>query len=407
MKEFKTGAFRKWAAVCVGIAVMAGPSAGYATDTIRLGAPIPATGPFSSDGQAMERGIRLAVEDINAEGGLLGAEIEVQVFDIGDLTPDKLQAAAANLIDRNASHVLINGYGGMGPDIPAFCPFQVPYIHNNATSNVVELRDRLKCGNIFMGSDTDYNYGRNSIEQMLAMGHDFPTERIALINGPFDWELNAVRGAKDAAVEKGWQVVLEEEVPYDTKQWRGLLSKLRAAEPSIIYLELLDPASVKTFIDQFNEKPIDTALVYVGYTASVPAFREVVQAGGADGVLGMTLSAHRDDERGRAFATRWREEYGEEPPLSIAAQIYDEVRLWVAAVEKAGSVEDHDGIAAALRAIEFEGIVGTFRFNDQQFIDLGDDTLPAHLIQAQASKQVQIMIGTEKTAEFQRPAWMQ
>ncbi|MGF1476540.1 MAG: ABC transporter substrate-binding protein [Geminicoccaceae bacterium] len=381
-------------------------AASLSAETLYLGAPIPATGPFSSDGEAMEKGIKLAVEDINADGGLLGTEIEVLVFDIGDLTPDKLQAAAANLVERNESAVLINGYGGMGPDIPAFCPYDVPYIHNDATSNVVELRDRLNCGNIFMGSDTDYNYGRYSVRQVLEMGHDFASDKIALINGPFDWELNAVRGAKDEAEEKGWQVVLEEEVPYDTKQWRGLLSKLRDAGPSLIYLELLDPASVKTFIDQFNEDPVPGALVYVGYTASVPAFRAVVEAGAANGVLGMTLSSHRDDEKGQAFVERWREAYGEEPPLSIAAQIYDEVQLWAAAVREVGDVNDHQGIADVLRTITYEGITGTFVFNEQQYIDLGDDTLPPHLIQAQDGKQVQVMIGSEQITPFKRPNWL-
>ena len=54
------------------------------------------------------------------------------------MTPDKLQAAATDLIERKKVHVLINGYGGMGPDIPAFCPYPIPYINNDATSNVVE-----------------------------------------------------------------------------------------------------------------------------------------------------------------------------------------------------------------------------------------------------------------------------
>ena len=74
------------------------------------------------------KAINLAVNEINADGGLLGNQIEVVTFDIGDLTPDKLAAAAANLIERGGVSALINGYGGMGPDIPAFCPYGIPYI---------------------------------------------------------------------------------------------------------------------------------------------------------------------------------------------------------------------------------------------------------------------------------------
>ena len=111
-----------------------------AAEPIVVGAPIPITGPFASDGIAMQMGLDLAVEEINANGGLLGRPLALNVFDIGDLTPDKLEAAGTNLVSRNGAQVLINGYGGMGPDIPAFCAYPVAYINNNATSNVVPLR---------------------------------------------------------------------------------------------------------------------------------------------------------------------------------------------------------------------------------------------------------------------------
>ena len=62
-------------------------------ESIRVGAPIPVTGPYSSDGVAMEKGLQLAIEELNRNGGLLGKQLELFVFDIGDLTPDKLQAS--------------------------------------------------------------------------------------------------------------------------------------------------------------------------------------------------------------------------------------------------------------------------------------------------------------------------
>ena len=69
-------------------------------EPIKLGAPIPITGPFASDGFVMEKAEKLAIAEINAQGGLLGRQIEMIVFDIGDLTPDKLQAAALNLVEK-------------------------------------------------------------------------------------------------------------------------------------------------------------------------------------------------------------------------------------------------------------------------------------------------------------------
>jgi len=376
-------------------------------DTIKVGAPIPLTGPYASDGGVMDKAERLAIDEINAGGGLLGMQIEYTMFDIGDLTPDKLQAAATDLIERKNVNVLINGYGGMGPDIPAFCPYAQPYIHNDATSNVIELAQQMGCKNIFMMLDVDVNYGRITFDQLNSMGYDYPNKKLAIIAGPYDWEINTTKGAQEAAEKAGWDVVINEQVPYDTKEWSGILSKIRAAGPSLIYLELLDPASVKTLVDQFHDNPVKGALLYIGYMISVPDFGEVVKAGGADGVLGMAAQARMPDDAGKAFAEKWRQKYNEEPPFSMAAAMYDEVMLWAAAVKQVGSPSDYAAISQALRTITYEGVTGTIKFNEQQFVNSTDDTTPTHLLQVQGSEIKQIMIGSKKVVDFAPPAWLQ
>jgi len=402
-----------------------GPAARYATATlamglvgalwataaqaevIKVGAPIPVTGPYSSDGQVMEKGLKLAIDELNASGGLLGQQLELHVFDIGDLTPDKLLAAATSLVEKEGVATLINGYGGMGPDIPAFCPYQQAYIHNDATSNVVELRNSMNCANIFMGSDYDENYGRITFQQLMALGHEFPSKKIAIVHGPYDWELNSTKGAAEAAQALGWEVVLNEEVPYETTQWSGIISKLRDADPALVYMELLDPAGVATFTDRFRENPPKHALLYLGYTLSVPAYGEIVAQGKADGVLGMTLSAQRDNDKGRAFSEAWRKAFAEEPPFSISAQIYDEMMMWAEAVKKAGSVTDHEAIRKAILETPYEGVTGRIVFNAEQYVPSADDTVPTQLLQVQGKKTVQVMVGTQKAVAFVAPPWLE
>ena len=120
----------------------------------------------------------------------------------------------------------------------------------------------------------------------------------------------------------------------------------------------------------------------------------------------MTLSAQRPDDKGRAFAEKWRQKYNEEPPLSVAAQIYDEVMLWAAAVNKAGSATDYNAIAAALRDNPYDGITGVVKFNDQQYVTSSDETVPTQLLQVQGDGVKQVMIGTKKNVAFQTPPWI-
>ena len=182
----------------VALAALAAPLAAHA-DTIRIGAPIPQTGPFASDGSVMEKAITLAVEDLNKAGGVLGQQVEVSFFDIGDLSPDKLQAAAANLIDRDKADYIVTGYGGFGPDIPAFCPQGVPFIHNDAFTSVVEMMNTMGCKHIFNASDVESAYGKVMFEQLMALGRDFPVKKLAIVHGPYEWEFGSTKAMAAAA----------------------------------------------------------------------------------------------------------------------------------------------------------------------------------------------------------------
>lgn len=373
--------------------------------TVEIGAPIPITGPYAIDGQIMRKAIELAVDQLNAGGGLNGSTLAVRAFDIGDLTPDKLQAAASELIDRQGVAVLINGYGGMGPDIPAFCNRAQPYLNNNATTAVVELSSRLGCNNIFMATDVERSFGRATFEQISSLGLDFGEKRIAVLYGPYDWEVGFTDSVSEVAKADGWSVVLTEEIPYGTTQWGSMVQKLRLQRPDLIVFESLDPASISTFLDQFRKAPINNAIVYAGYSLSTPALAEMVATGSLDGVLGMSLSAQRPNEIGQDFSAAWEAKFSEQPPLSIAAQVYDEVMLWADAATRAGDATDFDLVREELMRSNFAGVTGTLAFTDQYYVPVGDDTQPSQLLQAAGGKVVPLRIGTQKTAEFTKPAW--
>lgn len=398
---------RRMATGLLGASLLAGGLAttAVAQDSILVGAPIPLTGYFAADGETMEQAIRLSVEEINENGGLLGQPLEVVTFDIGDLTPDKLIAAAANLIEREGVSVLINGYGGMGPDIPAFCPYGIPYIHNDAVSSVIDLAERMDCGAIFNASDIDYNLGKIVFEQIVGSGHDFERQSLAIVHGDFEWDIRIAEGMREAAEEAGWDVVFIEEVPYDTVEWTGIQSQIRDANPSLIHLEALEPAVATTFISQFQTQPIEDALLSVGYIGATPGLDEVIQQGGAEGVLSFTLNAHLENTTGDAFVEKWQAAYGAQPPVSLAAAIYDMVNMWAQAVEAVGDPDDYAAVADTIRELNFEGIAGRYTFNERNYIDSGDDTQPAQLLQVQNNERVRVMVGTERVGDIQAPSW--
>ena len=271
------GTFALGLAMLAGSAWLSTPAT--AAETIKIGAPVPLTGPFASDGGVMEKAIKLAVTDLNKAGGVLGKQVELLVFDIGDLTPDKLQAAAANLIDRQKADFIVTGYGGFGPDIPAFCPQGVPFVHNDAFTSVVAMMNDMKCTSIFNASDVESAYGKIMFDQIMQLGHSFPSKRLAIVHGPYEWESGSTKAMAEAAKAQGWEIVVNEEVPYESVQWPGILSKIRSSNPSLVHVEILDTGLTNTFLQQYRDNPVKGALVNAGYAASIPAFGEVITKG--------------------------------------------------------------------------------------------------------------------------------
>lgn len=380
-------------------------TAAFAADPIKIGAPIPQTGPFASDGGVMEKAITLAVEDLNKAGGVLGRPVEVSFFDIGDLSPDKLQASAANLIDRNKSDFIVTGYGGFGPDIPAFCPQGVPFIHNDAFTSVVQMMNDMGCKHIFNASDVEAAYGKVMFEQLTALGRDFPVKKLAIVHGPYEWESGFTKAMADAATAAGWEVVLNEEVPYESVQWQGIVSKIRDAQPSLVHIEVLDASLTYTFLQQYFSNPVKGALVNAGYAASIPAFGEVIAQGNVEGVIGMTLSAQLPGPEADAFVKNWQARFNELPPYSLAAQLYDEVNMWAEAVKQAGDPSDHAKVVEAIQNMSFKGLTGTLKFDETRKIPTSDDTQPAFFLQVQGGQLKPVMIGTKKVGEFIEPAF--
>ena len=77
--------------------------------SIKIGSASPTSGPYSGDGQEMTRGQELAIEDINAKGGVLGRQLELVVADTEDLAPEKMVNAARRLTNEGVA-ATFSGY---------------------------------------------------------------------------------------------------------------------------------------------------------------------------------------------------------------------------------------------------------------------------------------------------------
>lgn len=80
-------------------------TAGSAADVIKIGVQAPITGKYANEGQSIDNGVRLVVEQINAKGGVLGKKIEVVSCD-DEGTAQKAAICARKLVNEDVLAVI-------------------------------------------------------------------------------------------------------------------------------------------------------------------------------------------------------------------------------------------------------------------------------------------------------------
>jgi len=377
---------------------------------IKIGAPDALTGGYAADGILMLNGTIMAAEEINAQGGLLGRQLEVVPFDVEDMMAEKVMAAAEKLIGLDKVDVVLTSCNAAGPDVEAFGNYDVPYLHYNATSASVDLylADPDTRFNVFMVGDVGGPYGAMDFDVNQQIPYQYPNKKLAVIKADYEWDIEYANGFRDRAIENGWEIVMDEVVPYGTSEWGSLLVSLKQANPSLIVASFYSAPDLVTLFNQWSEDPTDSMLCF-GYGVSIPEFADMIGEEGS-GINGFTSAAPRPTEASRAWAERYEARFGEEAPKNAsAATCYDEVMLWADAVKRVGDVTDYQAVCKAIEDYPYEGLCGVYDFDEDHKIPAGSTAYPQQGLQIQNGKLVPIYVHLTPISGtvFELPSWLQ
>ena len=404
-----------WPSVIVSILIgllIAGPA--LAEKEILVGCPLPLTGPYASDGEQMRMALELAAAERNAAGGLLGHKIELKFGDVGGLEAEKIKAVGERLIGAGVNAV-ITGYDDGGVDTKVFGAFDIPYLHGNAmtlcTQPVAENPD--KYWNVFQYTYNDKAYGVDAAKYLFdagrQMGWQAPNKKIAIIK--VDYAYNIMPADEFAAITKkdGYEVVVNETVPFGMAEWGPILSKIESREPAYVTFWHLDPTDaarfIQQFVDHFDYDGIN-ALVYMQYTPSIPEFLQL--AGDAAEGLIWVGGAYGFGEKFQDYRRRWLEMFKTEPAGMYAEATRDAFDIWATAVEQAGCYDCYKKIADNIRNIEYEGLCANYKFDPRdQSIFQSDEYMPLVWFQIQDGKNVKMRPERYNEGKpYQRPPWI-
>jgi len=400
-------------AIVVGGLICFSAGAALAQKPIVIGSPLPLTGPYASDGEQMKMALEMAVEEYNAAGGLVGRKIEIKFGDVGGLEPEKIKAVGERLIGAGAN-AIITGYDDGGVDTKVFGQYDIPYLHGNAMTlcTAPVAKNPEKYWNVFQYTFNDVAYGIDILNNLFdvpeKMGWTAPNKNIAIIKVDYAYNIMPADVFAEGAKKLGYEVVVNETVPFGVAEWGPILSKIESKQPSYITFWHLDPTDsarfVKQFCDRFGSDGID-ALVWMQFTPSIPEFLELAGKS-ADGLIWVS-GAEEFGEKYKDYHKRWVARYKKEPGSLYSLITRDAFDIWANAVKRAGCVECYREVARQIREAPYEGINAIYVFNpiDQSAIP-GEHLMPLVWRQIRDGKNIQTDPKSYKKGDYQKPPWM-
>ena len=318
----------------------------------------PLTGENAIYGNAVVNGVQIAVDEINAAGGINGYQVEVNPQD--DVSDGETSVNAYNNLMDWGMQVLV-GPVTTGPAISVSTEVYNDRIFaltpSASSPDVVAGKD-----NMFQMCFTDPNQGSGAATYM---GENMPDAKVAVIYRNDDAYSQGIRDTFVAEAEnQNLDIVYQGTFTADTAtDFSVQLAGAQAAGADVVFLPIYyQPASViLSQADAMGYEPTFFGVDGMDGILTMPNFDLSL----AEGVMVLTpFSADATDERTVNFVTEYNERFGE-TPNQFAADGYDCVYALKQAMEAAGCTPDmsYEDICSAMieqfTSMTFDGLTGT------------------------------------------------
>jgi branched-chain amino acid transport system substrate-binding protein len=319
-----------------------------AQEPIKIGFFAPLTGFAAADGASAKHSAEIAVEEINAAGGIKGRKVELVVYD--DRHDSKEAVALANkLVERDGVAGVVSGSYSMPSRVtaPIFAKAGLPMTVAYAVHPDVTKAGSCVFRNGFLGQVEGWAGAESAVRLQKA-------RRIAVLTINNDFGKTTGAAFIERARKLGAEILSEQVYPLGEKEFSPYLTKIKEQKPDLIY-----------HTSYYNEGSLITRKAReLGITAKLegtegidsPKFIEL--AGPAAEGATFTTNLNRDDPRPevQGFLKKYKAKTGTEADM-VGASAYDAVRILARGIETGGT--DTKAICAALTALrDYPAITG-------------------------------------------------
>ena len=348
------------ASLALVLALLGGHAAAQSDDVIRVGILHSLSGTMAISETSVKDAELLAIEEINASGGVLGKRL-VPIIEDGASDWPTFAEKAQKLLQQDRVAVVFGGWTSASRKamLPVFERL------NGLLWYPVQYEGLEASPNIFYTGAAPNQQIVPAVEYLLSQGK----RRFYLLGSDYVFPRTANLIIKLQLQAMGGTVVGEEYVPLGHTEFSTVINKIRAANPDIVFNTLNGDSNV-AFFKQLRAAGLTADDLL---TISVSVAEEEVRGIGPENMVGhlaawnyyQSVSTPENDE----FVDAYKSAYGAQRVTADPIEAgYIAVYLWAAAVEKAGTT-DVDAVRRAAAGITLQAPEGLVRINgDNQHI---------------------------------------
>jgi len=326
---------------------------------IKIGHVAPLTGGIAHLGKDNENGARLAVDEINAAGGLKVGDKTFKLELVAEddkADPKEGTLAAQKIVD--AGVVAVVGHLNSGTTIPAskiYSDASIAQISPSATNPKYTEQ----------GFKTTFRDVANDNQQGSVLANYAVTEMkaktIAIIDDRTAYGQGLADVVEKVAKEKGVKVVAREFTTDKATDFNAILTKIRAAKPDVVMYGGMD-ATAGPMAKQMKQLGIKAPML-AGDGVCSPEFIKL--AGDASGILTCSMAGEAVEKlpKGEEFKAKYKAKFNQDVQI-YSPYSYDAVYVIAEAIKRAGG-PDKPKIVEEVAKSNFPGVTGTISFDEK------------------------------------------
>jgi branched-chain amino acid transport system substrate-binding protein len=378
-----------------------------AGDPILIGVPTAQTAQAGvADHQDYLNGTALAIEEINAAGGVLGRPLKTVVVDIDPLSPESGQVAINKLIDAKVHAMSCAFVFTPVPVADVSARYKAPFLWGLTQRNFTDIlsKNPEQYGHVFQTDPSEVHYGYTFpifLKAMRDQGVWKPTNNgVHIVQEQIAYNQTISKALQGALPKSEFKLAGITDIQYPVQDWGSVIQEIKRVGAGAVMIDHWVAAEYAAFVKQYSADPLKGTLVYLQYGPSQPEFLEL-SGPAAEGFVWSTVLGVYADDKGKEFRAKYKRRFPGIMGLCYTGNGYDVTYYLKAAWEAVGDPGKFKEVCDFVRKTPYRGVCGYMSMNNSlqecaHYPDTGDAIGAKELEQGMAQLFFQVQNNEHK-----------